>query len=306
MIRIGFIDSNTYSKFSQFNVTKQDISDAVNTNLLIHKRGTSSYNLINRIAVNLDLDFLTPSLLTSIRTNLYESWTYPKIFMKHPSSAANQIIDFNGITSPSITSSVYYLDSDDSNATWTDGTEITAYSAISNIDNLAYNNYGSHAYNYLFLNFANAIDPATNPIQRVSLMLHNPYCYTTTNQSFTIEVLNQVTNVWMEVSRCNYVPYSSYTTIAPNDYKIYQHFAVLKPNNNTYSQMIDYTSGDNFYHFRMRNINSAASNTNMGFNFACLLIDGFPISFTGTNNFSYRSEFTGQGEMGKLSFTELS
>jgi hypothetical protein len=314
MIRLGVIENRTAANFKQYNVIKEDCND----NVFLKEKRTQHGNIVtsghNKLQTTLELDFVTDAIESYLYDNTLRS-KYLKMFMRHPADTATQVFNYNGISNPSSTHAVKYIESDTADLGYS-GTEVSnsEYLQIKEIDTGTFNELfkytSAYDYQYIFLRFKPAaFDYTTLFINRVSLFLHNPYCINNYNSTppsepsgFVISAFNSTNYMWSEVGRVECTTENA-TLITNLD--MFQYCAVLKPGLTWFTKFEDYFDASGYMYFRMRNIYPRKSKVGIGFNFAELLINAWPVSWTGNVDFNYRDNVTLSGKTAKILLSEI-
>jgi hypothetical protein len=314
MIRLGVIENRTAANFKQYDVIKEDCND----NVFLKEKRTQHGNIVtsghNKLTTTLELDFVDAATENYLYNNTLRS-KYLKMFMRHPSDTATQVCNYNGITNPSSTHAIKYIESDDANLGYS-GTEFTNsdYLIIKEIDTGIYNEVfkytSTYDYQYFFFRFQPTFDYSTLFLNRISLFLHNPYCINNYDSmptvsepsGFVISAFNTTTYMWTEVGRVEFTTENA-TLITNLD--MFQWCAVLKPGLTWFTKFEDYFDASSYIYFRMRNTYPRKNKVGIGFNFAELLIDAWPVSWTGNVDFNFRDNVTLTGKTSKIVLSEI-
>ena len=303
MIKLGYINDKDRNFLISQDVIKMDISDDANIAVKYNKTGSITTDGYPKAKTTVEFDFLTEAQRADLRSVMLDA-NYPKIFMRHP-AGANQNLNYYGVTGPSSTHVVLYVDSDNADLGYS-GTEfLTAdYTNIGNTTGYVTKSTAARAYQYIFFKFkTDAFDLDNTYWKRISLLLHN--CWCTDNgvgSGYIVDVYNQGQAKWINLLTVPYTLTDSQLYTLGD--KVFQSFAIIKAREN-YTNVTDLTYASNTIYFRMRNLYPRITTVALGLNYVELLIDGWPVSWTNSNSLNYRDEFTGTGFTGTMELQEL-
>jgi hypothetical protein len=297
-VKFGYISDRAHTNIASLDVIKEDVSDDQRNDVKYNKIGSYSFQSDSIAKANIEFDFVDETNKALIKKVLLNS-NYQKVYIRHPASSG-YFKNYYGITKPSSTHVCLYIDSNDGDLDY-GGTEITNYSDISEIDtnNLSVQTL-SHTYQYIFYKFkCTDIAFETGVIKRVSLFIHNPYCYNNSgdNAGIKFDCYNQSTGAWQRCGKINY------TTNVFSTGKFLQYYAVLKPRDK-FTSFYDFAL-DGYMYWRQRSLFPRVGLTRLQANYVELIIDGWPISVTSNMALNWRDNFTGVGRTGQLELSEI-
>jgi len=304
---LGYIDSNAMANLLAVNTIKQDIADDAGQSIRRNQFGSTSITKFNKSKTSAEFDFVSNAQNADIMQSILAT-NWCKYFIRFPGYVP---IDFKTATAPSSPNNIKF-----NSSSWTNtaspayGIELddTEYGQIGNIDsNFVFkvqDDPMTHAWYTFKFDISSLLDMNTTVFKRMTLMIHNPHAECNgTSLGVQIHAYNRGQGKWFELARQQY-------TIANNSFLATHHYqmnGVLRPMTG-WTNVIDFGYGGNEIYFALVN-NSAGDHTNaisIGFNYACLLIDGWPVAITNQPSFNYRGSFSGDYMLtGKLELSEL-
>jgi len=310
-IKLGFIDDTSRTNLKIFNDIVPPLTIEDNNGGSFQRSGGGNLQGIkqsNKATITIQFDRLSQANLGILRQVMHDREFLHKTYIHHPADAFQEI-DFGSISKPSTTHIAKKLnETTDANASFASASELetTDYNDISQFaTTVNASATDPNDFAYLFFQFDIDLNSAggagylgtntVNDIQRLTLFMDDPRSLDGSGDlGFKIDAFNNGSNSWVEIYR------QSITTVTAN-----RQFASIRPIEG-FTNFADFLDGSNKVVFRMRNLQERVSGTlNVGVKFVELQINGFGVVWTNSDNFTFRTAFTGAGFTGTMELEEL-
>jgi len=309
-IKIGFIDDTSRTNLKTFQdvIVPLTIEDDSFPSFRRSGGGTlQGIKQSNKANITIQFDRLSQTNLGILRQVMHDREFLHKTYIHHPADAFQEI-DYGSITAPSTTHIAKKIaGTDTADPSFASATEFITgdYNDISQFTTTVNAVTSSLKFAFLFFQFDIDLNSAggagylgsktINEIQRLTLFMDDPRSVDGSGDlGFKIDAFRDSTSTWIEIYR------QSITTVTAN-----RQFASIRPLEG-FTNFGDFVDSSGKVTFRMRNLQERVSGTlSVGVKYVELMINGFGVVWTNSDNFTFRDAFTGAGFTGTMELEEL-